>query len=375
MNPNQNPVIYDATGKVHRPMVPGQETMTPSLIALSATPGNRLQSLGDGLYLGAQGTAASPYQVYVNSSTGTDAPANGAKTTPYRTLDYALQQVQALFPSSLFSGYVNVLLQAGQSFSVNNDVTLYSGILVIGFYGDPQYGDMNSTVGGTTNSQNMADLARPIITFGTSLVNGLNHLAGFNRHGGSLSFVGVQLNLPVAPAAPSNTLYTNYSDVVRSLNNSDPGIVTLVGTIVNMTDVTAYWGLLGVHARSSNTTLTQFTSQFWVDGRALSATASPAPTTAELTQRQFFIKFYADYAGNNQSQVFMEDTTANSSTASGLLNLTWADVSALVVTGAKTNLATFPVAFDLTYGLRNYIYNLNHDQQQRPLNVVSSRLI
>lgn len=373
MNSNQNPVIYDSVALVHRPMVPGTDQMTPTLVPLSAAPGNQLQSLADGLYVGGRGTPASPLTVYVNTSTGVDAPTSGAVGAPFRSFDYAMTQVQAFFPNSLFNGYVNVALQAGQSFTMNNDVTIYGGALQIQFYADPQYGNVNTPFGTGAFSQNMTDLARPTLTFAASLVSGLNHLAGFNRQGGSLSFVGLALSLPAAPAAPSIALYTNYSDVVRSMGLATPGTVSLTGTTVNMTSITAFWGFLGVHSQSTSTAFVQYASQFLVNGIQLSAANSP--TTAQLGQRQYFLKFYAGPAGNNQQQTFLQTTSANSSTASGVLNLSWADTESLVVATGKTNLGTFPIAFDINYGLINYFYNLNLDQQQRPLNVVSSRLL
>ncbi len=373
MNPNQNPVIYDSTVPAYRPMVPGSDQMSPTLVPLSAVAANQLQSLADGLYVGKYGTIGSPLTVYVNTSTGVDAPTSGSSTTPYHSFDYAMAQVQALFPGGQLNGYVSVSLQAGQSFTMNNDVTVYGGSLQIQFYGDPQYGNVNTSFGSGANSQNMSDLERPTLSFASSIVGGLNHLAGFNRQGGSVAFVGIALSLPAAPSAPSISLYTNYSDVVRNLDRSEPGLVSLTGCTVNMTDITSYWGFIGVHARSTNTTFAQFASQFLINGIQMSAANNP--TTGQLQQRQYFIKMYADYAGNNQQTVFLSTTSANSSTASGILNLTWADTESLAVASGKTNLGSYPIAFDINYGLINYIFNLNLDQSNRPLNVVSSRLL
>jgi hypothetical protein len=372
MNSNENPVIYDTTALVYRPMVPGSDQMTPALLPVSVTPGNQIQTNADGLYAGARGTINSPLTVYVNTSTGTNATTSGSSTTPYASFDYAMTQVQALFPGSLFNGYVNVALQAGQSFSMSADVIIYGGALQIEFYGDPQYGNVNMPFGTGANSQVMTDLERPVLTFESSIVAGLNHLAGFNRQGGSITFVGLALSLPAAPTAPSITLYTNYSDIVRDVNLSSPGFVNLIGTTVNMTDITSYWGFIGTHARSSGTTLVQYASEFLINGLQMSL--ANAPTTAQLTARQYFVKMYADYAGNNQQQNFLSTTSENSSTASGILNVTWADTESLTVASGKTNLASYPVCFDINYGFRNYIFGLLNDQQQRPTNVLSSRL-
>jgi hypothetical protein len=71
----------------------------------------------------------------------------------------------------------------------------------------------------------------------------------------------------------------------------------------------------------------------------------------------------------------LSPTSANSSSGSGILNLSWTDTEALTVTTGKTNLGTFPANFDLSYGIRNYFFGLQKDQQSRPLNVISPRLI
>jgi len=369
----QLPSFYDSTAVVTRPM-DGDAQIPPAQVPVSTATGNQIQVLTDGLYLGQHATPGSPLTVYVNTSTGVDAPTSGAKTAPYATLEYAIAQVNALFPNSQFNGIVNIALQSGQTFVVASDHAIYGGLLNITFYGDSQYGDFNAVIGSGAFSQVMSDLVRPILTFTTSIVSGQSHMAGFTRYAGSIAFTGVQLNLPAAPAAPSISSYGLNCDIVRNPDYSQMGNVTLYGSIVNMTDITAFWGFLGTLSSSTGSTFVQFASQFQVQGLTLSATTSPAPTTAQLTARQYFVKFFAGFAGNNQQTGMLSPTSATSSTASGIINLTWADTEALVVSTGKTNQASFPIMFDQTYGFRNYVYGLNRDQQSRPLNIISSRL-
>jgi hypothetical protein len=368
----QLPSFYDSTALVTRPM-DTSATIPPAQVPVSAVPGNQIQNLTDGIYLGPHSNAATPLIVYVNT-TGTDAPTSGSKVAPYATLEYAIAQLNALYPGSLFTGVASIALQAGQTFAITTDHQVYGGSLNLTFYGDPNYGDANAVIGTGAFSQTMSDLQRPIVTFTTSIVAGQSHMAGFTRFGGSISFTGVQLNLPAAPAAPSINSYGLNCDIVRNADYSGPGQVSLYGSIVNMTDPTAFWGFVGTMSQSVGSTFAQFASQFQIQGLTLSATTSPAPTPAQLTARQYFVKFFAGYAGNNQQTGLLSPSSATSSTASGLINLTWADTEALVVATGKTNQASFPIMFDQTYGFRNYVYGLNRDQQSRPLNIISSRL-
>lgn len=375
MATQQTPVCFDSTNNVMRPLAAG-EVATPASIPLSATAGNQIQALTDGLYLGTYAGTNQSATYYVNGSTGVDATSSGSKGTPYKTLDYALAQVNLLFPQSAFNGDVVIALQAGQTFTHGQDFNVYGGGLTITFYGDVNYGDFNSAaVGSGAIPSVMSDLARPVISCVSSTVNSQYVLAGFNRWAGSITFLGVSIQLPAAPSGNSISLYSQTIDVVRSMPYATPGYVVLEGSIVNITDVTAYWGFLGINSRSTTTTLQQFASQFQVNGTLLSSTLSPAPTTAQLVSRSNFIKFYMDYAGNNQQVGYYSTTSSNSSSGSGILSLSWTDTQSQVVTGVKTNLAAFPIANDPSYGLRNYVFNLNLDQQSRPLNIVSSRAI
>ncbi len=102
--------------------------------------------------------------------------------------------------------------------------------------------------------------------------------------------------------------------------------------------------------------------------------AAASPTTAQLTARQYFIKFLSDAAGNNQSTVSLAANSSNSSAGSGMVFAMWSEAQALVVTGTTTNLATYPLSFDPGYGLVNYILNLSKTANGQSLNFLNTRL-
>lgn len=363
----QNPDVYDAVQKSHRPMVPGTDALNPAIVPVSARANNVLQNLADGLYLGDQLSSA---VFYVNSA-GSNTAA-GTKAAPWQTLDGAIANLIAASPNGMFKSNTVIALQAGQAFTLSQDITVCGGRLNIAFYGDAQYGDFNGAPIGTSqaNPPVMSDLARPTITPAISQVNAQWKIAGINLAGGDVQLTGVQLNLPAAPTTPAIGLYSNQSDFVRAPVQGS-GAVDLVGTIVNLTDTNAYWGLLGMQARARPCTLLQFASQFRINNTLVQDTSA---TAAQLTARANFIKFYADFAGNNQTLGTLQPTSSNSSSGSALLNLMWSDTESLTVATGKTNLATFPLLFPQSYGMRNYFTNLVRDQQQRALNVLSPRL-
>jgi len=197
-------------------------------------------------------------------------------------------------------------------------------------------------------------------------------MAGINVYGGSVTLSGVEVLLPVAPAQPAIALYSSAADFVRTIGYNLGGYLDFRGSIVNMQDITAFWGLLGISPRSIFT-LIQYGSQFKVDNTLM--TAANSPTVNQLTARQYFIKFYPDSVGNNQQQLVLYDTAATATPASGLLHVLWADTESFVVETTKTNLLTFPICYDLVYGLRTYMYGVNYDGINRPWNVQSSREI
>lgn len=363
----QNPDMYDATQKAHRPMVPGSDAVNPAVVPVSARGNNALQVLSDGLYLG----NLLQNSVYYVSPSGSDSAA-GTKAAPWQTLDGAIANLVAMSPAGRFSTFTTIALQAGQAFYLSQDMFLYAGRLNLAFYGDPQYGDFNGALIGTSqaNPAVMADLLRPTITPIISQVNAQWKIAAFVLAGGDVQFTGVQINLPAAPSSPSIGLYSSQSDFVR-VQTQGAGGIDLSGAIVNVTDTNSYWGFLGMWARARPTSLCQFASQFRINNTLIQDTSA---TTAQLTARANFIKFYADFAGNNQQLGTLAPTSSNSSSGSALLNLMWSDTEALTVSTGKTNQATFPLLFPQSYGMRNYFTNLVRDQQQRPLNVVSPRL-
>jgi len=370
MSTYEIPTFYDSVNQVIRSM-DNTALLPPAQMPISAHAGNSIQSLSDGLYVGSP--TALPSVVYVNTATGVNAVGNGTLAIPYQTLDYALSQLSSESVAGQLQTSTVVALQAGQTFSTSADVNLYGGTLTLTFYGDPNYGSYNSPpVAGTTNPWLMTDLARPIIQPQVSSVNGYWHLAGINVYGGNVILQGVEVMLPMAPAQPSISLYSNAADYVRSRQLDINGFLKLAGTIVNMQDITSYWGILGVSAQSAFT-LIQYGSQFQVGGEI--QTAAVTPTLAELAAIAYFIKFYPDYVGNNQQQGLLYSTATTTTPASGMLRVLWADTQSFTVETTKTNLASFPVCYDLTYGLRNYMYGIMYDSVSRPWNVHSSREI
>jgi hypothetical protein len=370
MSVTQNPVFYDSSLGVFRPMDSGALIPTTAL-PISATDGNVIQNLSDGLYVG-QYTGL---VLFVNANAGSDSNPPGQIGQPFQTLAHTFSVLNGLFANGQFTGNVIVALAAGQTYTWNADFVIYGGNIEFTFYGDPTYGNYNSAyVAGTTAPWWMGTtLERPIIA-PTSYTNtgGQNMMYGIDRFGGNVSFAGVQINLPAAPSSPNITNYGSNSDFVRNWINPVIGEVSMVGTICNMTDIGGFWGFMGMLARSI-TFFSQAASQFLVNGIEMSSANNP--TSAQLAKRQYFLKFYPDYAGNNQTQTWLSGTSSNSSTGSGILFCSWSDTEALVVTGSATNLGTFPPSFLSGYGLINYIYNLNTTANGQPLNFLNTRIM
>lgn len=366
------PSFYDSVNLVTRPM-DSDAAIPPAQVPVSARSGNLVQTETDGIYVGNQSYFGDYTTLYVNTSSGSDSNA-GTKSAPFATLANALIQAQALFPDSQIVGSVYIALQAGQTFEFPSvDVPVYpGGNLVLTFYGDPNYGDFNTLVTGSqAYSQYMSDLERPIIEFNVTQVNAQWYMNGINRYGGSVTFMGINLSLPAAPVTPSIALYSIYCDVVRNMDMSTSGYVRLLGSIVNMTDITSYWGFIGTQSESLSTNFVQYGSQFQIAGKQMSEANSP--TTAQLTARQYFIKMFSGFAGNNQTTNTLQPTTANSTTASGTLSVSWADTESLTVVGAKVSQASYPIMFDINYGFRNYVFGLQSGTNNQVLNVLSSR--
>lgn len=370
MNVYQLPTFYDPVNLVIRTM-DSTAFLPPAQMPISAQPGNIVQSLADGLYVGSQ--LALPSVIYVNTVTGVNAPGNGTLAIPYNTIDYAVSQLVAASINMQLQTSTVIALQAGQTFPLVNNINLYGGTLTFAFYGDPNYGSYSSAPVGTgANPSVMTNLERPIIAPTTSLVNSYYRMAGINVYGGNVSLQGITVQLPMA-AELSISLYSNASDFVRTMDYASPGYLDLQGTIVNMQDITSFWGILGVNPRSSKFTLIQYASQFQIAGMLMDL--ANIPTAAQLSALQYFIKFYPDYIGSNQQQGVLYNTATTATPASGLLTVNWADTQSFTIETTETNLASFPIAYDLTYGLRKYVYGINFDALDRPVNLISSRTI
>lgn len=357
------PTYYDGTNKVITP-IPTGDTLDPTLIPVSARTGNLLINAGDGLYAGYNSAQQS---VYVSFGSGIDAPGNGSKTTPYKTMDFAIAQQS--FAGGVIGGSLTIFLKCGETHPLANRYFIDNGLVTLCWYGDPQYGDYpGATVSGTTFPSFMQDLVRPVITLTTSQTNGLWNLSGFNfgnrtTSSSRLLLAGVTTNIPVIPTGATGVdSYGMYSDFVTYANNSN-GTLALEGAQVNKLDNSCF-GMLGVHARATACSLTAFSPQLLVGGQLVQDTSA---TVTQLAARQWFIKFYPDYAGNNQT--VLTPNTSTGSPGSSLLRLMWSETTAQSVVGPRQNQATFPKRFDPSYGIRNYFNGLVRDQQSRPLNV------
>jgi len=359
-------VIYK--NSTHQPLGTGDK-LTADSIPVSALPGNGIRAVSDGLYVG----GATPQVYYVSTSLGNDVPTAGSKAAPYKTLSYALDQIIANYdlnnPGSTQNilGNVTVALKAGETFPLDKSYEIY-GYLRLTFWGDPQYGDFNGPTVGLAQAAFLSDLQRPIIApaIQPSTVNGVNH---FQAHDASppatLNLFGVRVDLPAGAA--SNSDYCSFFNTAYS----EGGRLQLWGSIINRLDTTSSYGAFGVHARSHNAILEQYCSQFWIQGQPIvPVTGGFQPTNDQLLARKWFIIFYPDLHGNNQSGGQLLDGPA----PSGLMQLIWSVVPNEPVPVGKTNLATFPVLNDQSFGIANYFFNLTRDNQSRPLNCQSAQL-
>jgi hypothetical protein len=349
------PIIY--LNSVHQPMGT-DEFIDPVTIPLSATPANQLRASPDGLYVGPILGLAT---YYVGSSGVDGSPNDGTKTLPYKTLDYCLQQLTTLTLTST----VVIALKAGETFTMPNSVNNY-GNITFAFWGDPQYGDFDGPqITGPSGSilpEYMADLLRPTIVpmfqSGSTGTTGVVCLENPNGGPTTVQFRGVQLNIL------GGVHVSGAVDFVNSINNAQTNVIVR-GSIINITDPASLFGFFGIEASCRPCFLYQYCSQFLVVGIKVSDSSS----TPNLLARKQFIKFYPDFLGNYQSGLDLLGGTA-------LLNLNWTDVPSIsnAPNAGKTNLGTFPVLTDPSFGLANYFFNLTRDQQARPLNVVSGRL-
>lgn len=345
-------------------MDPAADNIPPAMVPLSARAGNTISRQTDGLYVGRVLRLA---VAYVSTSTGTDTATSGTLAQPFKTIDYALQN---LFGGTTLNGDLTLLLKAGETFPLTTRYKAVGSNIIFAWYGDAQYGTYPGTavLPSGADPSVMEDLVRPIITPTSSLTGTQWVLGGIDLQGvaaNSISLPGVNMTLPVIPTAnPTNDAYSIRSDFVLWDAHSS-GVLSLFGTIVNKLDGSLF-GLCGAHARANRPTLSQYASQFQVGGTLVNSTSA---TVAQLTARQWFIKMYADFVGNNQQSTSPDPTAQNSSPGSSILELLWSEVQAFTVTGSRKNLATFPLRNNTAYGVRNYFKGLVRDQQQRPFNV------
>lgn len=359
---------------VHRPLGTNERLSVDS-IPVSQQAGNKIRLTTDGLYVG----DATSKPTYYVAAAGNDVPTAGDKGTPFKTLVYALDQIINDYnlnypggsPGSV-EGNITIALKAGETFILNKRYDVF-GNLTLTFYGDPQYGDFNGPLIGTpgTVPAVMADLLRPIITplIDPATSNGVYHFqaAGLPGELPTVQLYGVRVDLPFGSV--QNSDYCSFFNV--SYERS--GCLKLLGAVINKLDALSSYGLFGCHSRAVNAVLQEFSSQLWINGKPVQQLPSqPAPTADELTARKWFIIFYPDFHGNNQSGGQLLDGPVGT----GIVQLQWTVSTAEVVTGTggKTNLATFPVVADATFGISNYFFNLVRDNQGRPLNCITPAL-
>ena len=358
------PIIYQPTKKTHE-QTGTDDFIDPIAISISDVGGNRLRRQPDGLYVGAYLNRA----IWYVAAAGTDVPTSGDKATPYKTLEYCLNQI-AVNLNGQQNRFENIIaLKAGETFTQVSRFYLYGGRITLTFYGDPKYGDFNSLpVNGLALPYLMADLQRPVVNVGEE-PGTVGGTGGYNMIGNvavfvpvepaTVSLLGVQINLK------SGTHGTGAVDFISTQNGAE-GHLHLMGSIINITDVNAVYGLLGLEA-SSECKVYQFDSQL----RVLNTQVVTGAPQANLVARKWFFKFYRDFRGNDQSGLNFEGNT--DTPGSALMKLSWSDCAALPVQAGTFNLETYPILNDPAVGLTNYFSNLYRDQQQRPVNVWSSR--
>jgi len=327
------------------------DKLLPSQIPVSAGSGNLAEVRPDGVYVG----SSLPDATYYVASSGTDDTSSGSKATPFKTLDYALQRLSVI-AGNLVGFSASIALKSGESFVLTQRHTL-TGNFLLSFYGDILYGDFNDPLQ-PVNGEFCQALIRPVIVI-NSLPGAATKVSGFDTNY-TIEFRGVQINLPLNPSGAGNSDYSTY-DVVLG----DTPRLLLTGTYVNKLSIMAYAGILGITARC-RASLSQYASQFLVNGLKVDGSSVPG-----LPIRPHFIHFYADQRVN--ASPFLFASSVNSNSGFGLLALNWTDTQAQNI-GANVVVETFPTIPDVNYGLRNYFFNLQRDQQSRPLNIQSARL-
>lgn len=360
-------VVYDSTAREHRPLVSGSETIEPAAIPLSAYPGNKLAINPDGIY---QGDNTMSPLLYIDGSAGVDGtlPTDGSATT-LKTLDYALSLIETYAP-----GEITLLLKAGQTFEIKAQHKLSNVKLTLSYYDDPKYGLYNVQYKTSKIApQLQEDLTRPIVTCTEYYsAGGLWTCPYVRLINSTLDAHGIYFTTPTPPTGTTNIQLSQYS-AESDLFISEDSVVNISGCVVNKKDRSNFSGFLGVASRK-RTTLTQYASQFQVEGAMLTDSVT---TATLLAGRGYFIKFLPDIPTDDSftTPYALVATSEAATDATGLLTLMWLLCSTIAdsVSGSSS-LKSFPLA-DTTHGIMNYIYGIRRDSQHRALNIATSLLL
>jgi len=353
----------------HRPIEDGDK-LVPEAIPVSQVEGNGLSAVEDGLFISSLSAPAT--RVFVDPATGVDDEQHGQRATPFKTLMYALHQLNSTDIGgagfSRVGGTFTVMLMVGQTYVLSESVELAGVTLQFGFYGDDR-GDWDTQINSTT-LELAADVARPVINNmfvtnpQTNLIEATRLFSRNQRWPSAVEFHGVHINL-------AETSATNLG-VVDIIDGPD---VLLVGSIVNKTGLGPS-GFMAVRS-THHSTFTQFASQFKIINRLINKSqGQDGITFADLEARSMFVKFYLGLGGVNYQwdRLLYSPQALNSSNASGLLDLHWHDTIEQASDGLTT-MASYPTLSDLNFGMGKYIQGLRRDQQGRSINVHAGRLI
>lgn len=372
------PIIYK-NGK-HEPMDVNVDKLSADTLPVAPFAGNQLRVVQQGNIVGLYvGSGAVPPVLYVSSASGVDAPGRGTSTAdPFQTVHYAIQALRAGYVGAMppvegtsvpevavIPTDIVIALKAGEIFPVTNSYQ-FTGQIVFTYYGDANYGDFNTIVGGKAFGVTMTDLARPQLNpvVDPSSANGIMHFKGLNNMVGSrtptLTLLGVTVNLPAGAASNSD-----YQDLL-TVEAERECRLQLIGARVNKLDTTNQYGAVGIHSRG-RAIIEQYASQFLVQGLQVQSGAA----NDALLARPSFIKFYPERLGNSQ----LNGTLNAGYAPTGMLTVQWSNCNAELVIPGKTAQVTYPQVGDPSFGLAAYFTNLLRDPQARPLNCICPALL
>lgn len=347
----------------HRPLDPVDQ-LDPAVIPVSSAAGNQMQVDAEGLFVGIGDRE--PTQVFINTSTGVDAPTSGSQATPFKTLAYALSQIQGRPDKNLktFGAVYYFNLMVGQTFELTSQIEIQDTEIHIGFYGDAR-GQWNTQIG-LTQLQLLSDVNRPVLKNRVLLnANSLISCSKFLTYGSAkVYFHGLNIEL----AEPSGQTGTwGVPDLV------DGPDLEIIGCRVNKLGY-SFTGLLSV--RSDRTQrFRQYGSEFLIKGKRINTGQGVGGITlADLEARKHFIHFYlgAGAADFMWDALQLDPDALNSSNGSGILTLLWTDTGVQSI-GGVNSWSTYPPLADASFGLAQYMRGLRRDQQGRPTNVISGR--